>query len=310
MKKHVRILSALMVLLLSLSIFSITSSAARAPIRYGDVYWDTMNDPFAESKISILDATYVQRAVALLYTIDEYRMEAADVDGDASISVVDATIIQQYVAHIISEFPAGYSYHYDKELTGITPDYISGKAETNTVITFTVNGYAYPKPSKTRFTINGESITPMDDSGSRYAYVFDTPGIYRISVSLEDKWGVSAGSYSMSYEVVEKSEETKLDIKNITYGPPHSVSPTFEVEVVNAVGECTYDFSIYERYPKGSDKPVLIKQKLNTTENRISTPYDEFDFGTQYILHVVVTDSAGNKAQTELPFMYKPLPIG
>ncbi|MBQ6625893.1 MAG: dockerin type I repeat-containing protein [Ruminococcus sp.] len=310
MKKHVRILSALMVVLLSLSIFSIGASAARAPIRYGDVFDDNPDDPFTDSKINIMDATYVQRAVAFLYSIEETRVEAADVDSDASITVIDATIIQQFVAHIITEFPAGYSYHYDKELIGITPDFMSGKAQTGTVITFTVNGYAHPGPSKTDFTINGEGVAPIDENGRKYAYVFDTPGVYTISVSMEDKWGVSAGSYSMEYEVVAKTEEAKLDIKNITYGPAHSISPVFEIEVSNAVGECTFDYRIYERFTQDSDKPVLVKEKLNTTENYVSTPYDEFEYGKQYVLHVTVTDSEGNKAQTELPFMYNPLPIG
>ncbi len=301
MKKYAKFLSVITVLILMFSLFSIGASAARAPLCYGDVYGD--------SKINIIDATYVQRYVAQLYTIEEYHMEAADVDSDFSITVMDATIIQQYVAQIIDNFPAGYSYHYDKELTGITADFMSGKGKVGTPITFTVNGYAYPNPSKTYFYIDGELLTTKTGSSPQYTYVFDEPGIYNIYATMENKWGFSAGSYSISYEVVENTDDVKIDIKNITYGPPHSVSPSFEVEVVNAVGECTFDFYIYERYPAGEEK-VLVTQKLNTSENFIYTSYKDFKMGTQYIFHVIVTDSEQNTAESELPFMYNPLPIG
>ncbi len=301
MKKHIRILSALMVLVLSLSLFCVSASAARAPLRYGDVYGDR--------KINILDATYVQRAVAQLYTIEENYLEAADVDSDFYITVIDATIIQQYVAQIIDEFPAGYSYHYDKELIGITADFMSGKGEVGTPITFTVNGYAHPDPSKTYFYIDGELLAIRTGSSPKYTYVFDEPGIYNIYATMENKWGFSAGYYNMTYEVVEKTDDIKLDIKNITYGPPHSVSPSFEVEVTNAVGECTFDFYIYERYPAGEEE-VLVTQKLNTSENFITTSYKDFKMGTQYIFHVIVTDSEQHTAESEFPFMYNPLPIG
>ncbi len=71
-------------------------SAAGAPM-YGDADGD--------NKISVLDATLIQRHVAKSSTIDDTRITVADVDGDKKITVIDATYIQQYVASIIDKFP-------------------------------------------------------------------------------------------------------------------------------------------------------------------------------------------------------------
>lgn len=310
MKKYVRFLSVIMVLLLFTSLCVISASAMRAPIRYGDVYCDTKNDPFAEAKINIIDATYVQRHVAQLSEIEEHYVEAADVDGDAYITVIDATYIQQYVAKIIDRFPAGYSYHIDKELTGITPDYMSGKAMVGVPVEFSIDGFAYPAPSTTQFYINGELIGTSTDDDPVFTYTFTETGVYNLYVTMVDKWGISAGSYSMPYEVVEKTTDSEnIYIKNITYGPPHSLSPRLEVEVANAVGDCTYDFYIYNNYRLEEDK-VIIMEQLQSTYNVMHTYYENFDYNEEYIFHVIATDSEGNKAEATYIFTYAPLPIG
>ena len=67
------------------------------PILYGDVDGDT--------KITILDATLVQRAVAKVVVLKEDELKRALVSGNESLSIMDATAIQRYVAKVIDKFP-------------------------------------------------------------------------------------------------------------------------------------------------------------------------------------------------------------
>ncbi len=59
---------------------------------YGDVN--------LSGKISISDATLIQKAVAELATLDELQATLADVDADGKVSVKDATEIQKYLADL------------------------------------------------------------------------------------------------------------------------------------------------------------------------------------------------------------------
>ena len=63
-----------------------------------------LGDVNGDGKISVLDATLVQKYLAGLVTLSDTQKAAADVNGDGSVSVLDATQIQKYIAGLITEF--------------------------------------------------------------------------------------------------------------------------------------------------------------------------------------------------------------
>ena len=63
-----------------------------------------IGDVDGDGKITVLDATAVQRHVAQLVLLSENELLAADVDKDSDVNVLDATFIQRFVAQIITEF--------------------------------------------------------------------------------------------------------------------------------------------------------------------------------------------------------------
>ena len=60
-------------------------------------------DVDGDGKVSVVDATLVQRHVAKLTTLDATQLLAADTYKDGEITVVDATTIQRFVAKLITE---------------------------------------------------------------------------------------------------------------------------------------------------------------------------------------------------------------
>lgn len=81
-----------------ISIGSITLVAAETSKIIGDVDND--------NKISVNDATIIQKFIAGIIEFDTETFIYADTDGSGEVSVADATYIQKYIAGIINDFPA------------------------------------------------------------------------------------------------------------------------------------------------------------------------------------------------------------
>ena len=63
-----------------------------------------LGDADLDSKITVMDATLVQRHVAKDVILTDTAFTLADVDSDKKLTVMDATQIQRYVAKMINEF--------------------------------------------------------------------------------------------------------------------------------------------------------------------------------------------------------------
>ena len=63
-----------------------------------------LGDVNGDGKISVLDATLIQKYLAGLVTFSDTQKAAADVNNDESVSVIDATLIQKYIAGLIDKF--------------------------------------------------------------------------------------------------------------------------------------------------------------------------------------------------------------
>ncbi|MBQ7133640.1 MAG: dockerin type I repeat-containing protein [Ruminococcus sp.] len=63
-----------------------------------------LGDVDGDGKVSIMDATAIQRHIAQLESIKEDRLPYADTDKDGKVSIMDATMIQRLIAQLITEF--------------------------------------------------------------------------------------------------------------------------------------------------------------------------------------------------------------
>lgn len=82
------VLIAVMLIILPLSAFAAS---------FGDVDKD--------GSLTIVDATYVQKALAQMIVLDDEALKAAKVDGTDELNIVDATLIQKKLANLIDKFP-------------------------------------------------------------------------------------------------------------------------------------------------------------------------------------------------------------
>ena len=61
-------------------------------------------DVNGDGKITIDDATLVQKAIAEIVALDSAQKYAADTNRDGEVTISDVTQIQKYVAEIIDHF--------------------------------------------------------------------------------------------------------------------------------------------------------------------------------------------------------------
>ncbi len=78
------------------AILSLTFTLEEEKLMLGDVDND--------QKITIMDATAIQRHIAKTKTLSDDALSRADTDKDSKVSIMDATAIQRYVAKLITEF--------------------------------------------------------------------------------------------------------------------------------------------------------------------------------------------------------------
>ena len=63
-----------------------------------------LGDVNNDGKVSVLDATEIQKYIAGLVILSDSQLAAGDVNGDGNLTVTDATQIQKYIVGLITEF--------------------------------------------------------------------------------------------------------------------------------------------------------------------------------------------------------------
>ena len=66
-----------------------------------------LGDADADGKVTSVDATLIQRKIALMVIPEGFDETAADVDGDKRLSALDATLIQRYLTQIDTNYEIG-----------------------------------------------------------------------------------------------------------------------------------------------------------------------------------------------------------
>ena len=140
MKTARRIMSILLAVMMLLSMSVIAVSAYTVPHGFkvaGKDYPESvefdgraigiLGDADLDEKVTIKDATLIQKAVALLEELTQQQEYLADVNFSLDINVKDATLIQKYIALFDIEFPIGQILYdpYDKPVGAETEYFIN-----------------------------------------------------------------------------------------------------------------------------------------------------------------------------------------
>ena len=62
-----------------------------------------VGDVNGDGKVSVLDATEIQKYLAGTVKFDDGQKAVGDVNGDGVISVTDATVIQKYIVGLVTK---------------------------------------------------------------------------------------------------------------------------------------------------------------------------------------------------------------
>lgn len=217
MKSFKKILSVSLALLVLLSAFAVSASAAEfenyyeEPLfLYGDVDFD--------SRVSVKDSTAIQKYLAKIITLCEDSIYFGDVDGNEKLSISDATLIQKFVAKMIDIFPAeAPAPDYTVNADGTVLEFDLSTEDTIT-IQVNVEEAGYYEMSA---TAGGETSLFLDlrsedpegywsaqpDGETYYALMYLEEGTYYSIMFIED--GLNT---HVSYKVAPTDFEPPFDI--------------------------------------------------------------------------------------------------
>ncbi len=235
-KTKLSILFATVTLLLVMTISFICADAA---ITYGDVS--------ADSKVTIVDATLVQRHVAEIITFSNDEFIAANVDGNDKVSIADATIIQRYVAGIIDIFPIQENEPVTTPTTQPTTEPTTAPTQTETINKIDPNINIYFSNNRSWKTV--------------YAYIYDeasgTPATAWPGTQMTNGTVNSYGETVFSMKV-DTSKYNRIIFSN---GTAQTTDTPLTVANSGYFIQTTKNGKfVVGTYPYGQDKEGTIKQ--------------------------------------------------
>lgn len=230
MKRFLRTFSLVLALTLALSAVGFSAFAAEFTDYYETPYY-YFGDTDFDGKITVRDATALQKHIAKIITLSEDALYYGDVNGSGDVTVSDATTIQKYVANIIDIFPVEESlcYEYTADGTALEVEIpANGSAEIEVAVS---EGGFYDFSA----TAEGESIffdvtsEDMEDywvatSDGETSTVFAelTEGVYYVYISsmsetdtvVQFKAGISESEPPFAIEdAVELKVGDKVEVK-------------------------------------------------------------------------------------------------
>lgn len=193
-------------LILSVGVFGV--SAATKPFNAGDVDLD--------ERVTVKDATLIQKSIANALTLDSLQQCLAEVDGDGKITVKDATLIQKKCAKLIDSFNVPDFVWTEVYLKAFYASYNSGKAKVGVPVTFTAQAEGSCTPFTFEFYINGKCVAEKSESNT-FTCTFDEVGQYTVTAKVYNSFGYTDEAVMENYEVVKEWESEDLQIKAFYY---------------------------------------------------------------------------------------------
>lgn len=193
MKKFLRTLALVLTLVFSLSSVAFSAFAAE----FTD-YYETpeyyFGDTDFDGRITVKDATALQKHLAKIITLSEDALYFGDVDGNGKNTISDATLIQKYVANMINIFPVedvGSYYEYTADGTTLDVEFMTyGFAEIQ--VTVEESGFydfsaTVVEGSDIYFDVTNENMEnhwfSESDGESSYVFAKLEAGVYYVYIS-------------------------------------------------------------------------------------------------------------------------------
>lgn len=255
-----KIIALILVLVFLFSVATVSAFAADPKLyKYGDVSGD--------DAVTVGDATILQRHIAKVITLSDFRYSLADVNDDGNVNVMDATFIQQYVAKIIPEIPREpipvLSLVNIKAVTRSIPD---SRAVVGEEISFTVHATIESTSGENaqlsyEYDLRGTtypSIKHFEASDSNvFTYTFQKAGTYRIAIKAYDK--VYDG-YDEEYIVYDVAESYPYE-SDFVYVEYNDKRPEYALDRPVKPENCDVE---YEMMYSESHIMSGISERLNT----------------------------------------------
>lgn len=232
MKRFLRTLTLVLALMLALSSVAFSAFAAE----FTD-YYETpeflFGDTDFDSRITVRDATALQKHIAKIITLSDDALYFGDVNGSGDITISDATTIQKYIANIIDIFPVeDFMSAYEYTADGTTFDVelpVDGAAEIK--VTVPEDGFydfsaTDVEGSDIYFDITSEDMEDYwiaeSDGETSFAFAKLEAGVYYVYMStmgdsdtvVQFKAGLSENEPPFAAEeAVELKAGDKIEVK-------------------------------------------------------------------------------------------------
>ena len=223
-----RLLSILLAAVMLLTASALPVSAEQDHVLIGDVDLD--------DEVTIVDSTFIQRAVIALTEFTPLQSYLGDVDGSEDTDIVDATVIQRRLLGLSNRFYRDYLQKWRAELLGVS-SYPNGNCyKVGTTVHFGIQEQAHEIPSEIEVYLNGALYK---DCGvySDFALAFDTVGYYRMSVAAYDPFG-TCDIYTLELQVISSQPP---GIKSAYYD---KVAKTVRVTASGGTAPYKYSYAI------------------------------------------------------------------
>ena len=187
-----RLLSFLLAAVTVITAVALPASAEQDHVLIGDVDLD--------DEVTIVDATFIQRAVIALMDFTPLQSYLGDVDGSEDTDIVDATAIQRRLLGVSNLFYRDSMQKWSAELLDVT-SYPNGNCfKVGTTVRFGIQEQVHEIPSEIEVYLNS---TLYKERGvySDFAVEFDTAGYYRMSVAAYDPFG-TCDVYTLDLQAV------------------------------------------------------------------------------------------------------------
>ena len=290
MKKFTSLLTVAMVLVMAFSAVSVNALSYVEPFSTGDAD--------LSYKVTVRDATLIQKHVAKLEKFSKGQLHIADADNDGSVTVRDATVVQKYVAKIIDYFEEPKYYNDYMFAHSFNASIDSGLATPDEQVTFIAEGSSFNTGDITyEFFVNGE-LVQAESTADEFTCAFKSAGTYSISVNMYDVFG-NTKSYSTDYVVAESRSEDEIYVKAFYRSKNLSdfyyYNSVFTASAGGSSGEYEYCFTLNGKVIKDFSTDNINDELQNFEYNKVDIPVGENTFG------VIVKDVAtGETATAEL----------
>lgn len=233
-----------------------------------------IGDVNGDNAVSILDATSIQRRLALMTTLSDLSIFLGDVNHDDSLDILDVTIIQRKLAEISDDFwtksyvPNAPTLSMDRSVVypNTSSRIATSYAGAPVKFTLSTNGL-YLAQNTVRIQINTEEISAGVRSNYHFSHTFEEPGDYTITIDVSNAFGMSR-EFTYTHTVISSP-----DAPYLCDGEINRADNTATVKAAGGTAPYRYKYYIRHYIP---EPPTT-----NPTESESTYPSEPYPGGPE-----------------------------